>query len=73
MNTKMASQAVLHSPLMNPTMVSQAITHPIRMNSKELPRNPISARGNSGGLKKSEKVVDFGQWAGVLSPSAMDL
>lgn len=58
---------------MNPKMVTQAVSHPTCVNPKELPRDPVPARGKSGGFKKSKKVVDFGQWAGVLSPSAMDL
>ena len=45
---------------MNPKMVTQAVSHPTRVNPKELPRDPVPARGKSGGFKKSKKVVDFG-------------
>lgn len=74
MNTKMVSQAVLHLPLMNPKMVTQAIPHPIRMNPKGAPAQfPTWLAAIQRDSKSRKKVVDFGQWGGVLSPSAMDL
>lgn len=55
-------------------MVSQAIPHPIRMNPKGAPAQfPTWLAAIQGDSKSRKKVVDFGQWAGVLSPSAMDL
>lgn len=70
----MVSQAVLHLPLMNPKMVTQAIPHPIRMNPKGAPAQfPTWLAAIQRDSKSRKKVVDFGQWTGVLSPSAMDL
>ena len=45
-------------------------SHESKRSFRAIPSRLAAIQGDS---KSRKKVVDFGQWAGVLSPSAMDL